>query len=64
VQYQFCNFGVALIYACRLSTCIELWDYGGEHGQESEEGEESEEDSKKEKEVTVRPRPTPTCQLS
>jgi hypothetical protein len=61
VQYQFCNFGVALIYASRLSTCIELWDYGGEHGQESEEGEESEEGSKKEKEVTVRLRSTPTC---
>jgi hypothetical protein len=34
-----------------LSTCIELWGYGGEHGQESEESEESEEGSKKEKEV-------------
>jgi hypothetical protein len=58
VQYQFCNFGVAFIYARRLSTCIELWDYGGEHGQESEKGEEGEESSKKE--ITVRLRPTLT----
>jgi len=51
-----------LIYARRLSTCIELWDYGGEHGQESEKGEEGEEGSKKE--ITVRLRPTPTYKLS
>jgi hypothetical protein len=60
VQYLW-KFGVAWIYACRLSTCIELWGYGGEHGEEGEESEEGEEDSKKEKEVTVRPRSTPTC---
>jgi hypothetical protein len=41
---------------CRLA--LSFGDYGGEHGQESKEGEE---DSKKEKEVTVRPRSTPTC---
>jgi hypothetical protein len=47
-----------------LSTALSFGDYGGEHGQEGEEGEESEEDSKKEEEVTVRPRSAPACQLS
>jgi hypothetical protein len=43
---------------CRLA--LIFGDYGGEYGQESEEGEEGEEGSKKEKEVAVRPRSTPT----
>ena len=42
---------------CRLALSFGITE--GEHGQEGEESEESEEDSKKEKEVTVRPRPTP-----
>src|ERR1700732_697355 len=39
---------------CRLAL-NQLWDHGGQHGQESEEGKE--EDSQEEKEVTVRRKP-------
>jgi hypothetical protein len=33
--------------------CIEAWDHGGQHGQESEEGEGKEEDRQEEKEVAL-----------
>jgi hypothetical protein len=48
------NFAIvvyAMINARRSSTCIEAWDHGGQHGQESEEGEGKEEDRQEEKEV-------------
>jgi hypothetical protein len=32
----------------------QLWDNGGQHGQESEEGESKEEDRQEEKEVALR----------
>jgi hypothetical protein len=49
------NFAIVVysyIHARRCSTCIEptVWDHGGQHGQESEEGE-GKEDRQEEKEV-------------
>ena len=47
------NFAIVVysyVHACRCATCIEpiLWDHGGQHGQESEEGEGKEEDRQEE----------------